>query len=70
MSRKAENRMLDRHRLGDIYVTHVAYAVHAFARSECDEAAVRIALDDAAPLYRDAPEAKVARRRPRANRKH
>lgn len=32
--------------------------VHAFIRSECDEAAVRVALDDAAPLYRDAPEAK------------
>jgi AcrR family transcriptional regulator len=35
--------------------------VHAFLRSECDEAAVRVALDDAAPLYRDAPEAKQAR---------
>ena len=32
--------------------------VHAFIRSECDEAAVRVALDDAAPLYRDAPEAR------------
>src|SRR5262249_26290733 len=29
--------------------------VHAFIRSECDEAAVRVALGDAAPLYRDAP---------------
>ncbi|MER8882176.1 TetR family transcriptional regulator [Mesorhizobium sp. M0678] len=35
--------------------------VHAFLRSECDEAAVRVALDDAAPLYRDAPEAHTAR---------
>ncbi len=35
--------------------------VHAFIQSECDEAAVRRALDDAAPLYRDAPEAKAAR---------
>jgi AcrR family transcriptional regulator len=35
--------------------------VHAFIRSECDEAAMRVALDDAAPLYRDAPEAKEAR---------
>jgi AcrR family transcriptional regulator len=35
--------------------------VHAFIQSECDEAAVRVALDDAAPLYRDAPEAKEAR---------
>lgn len=31
--------------------------VHAFIRSECDEAQIRIALSDAAPLYRDAPEA-------------
>jgi AcrR family transcriptional regulator len=30
---------------------------HAFVRSECEEAAMRIALDDAAPFYRDAPEA-------------
>ena len=35
--------------------------VHAFIRSECDEAALRVALDDAAPLYRDAPEARDAR---------
>jgi AcrR family transcriptional regulator len=35
--------------------------VHAFIRSECEEAAVRVALDDAAPLYRDAPEAKQVR---------
>jgi len=35
--------------------------VHAFIRSECDEAAVRVALNDAAPLYRDAPEAREAR---------
>jgi len=35
--------------------------VHVFIRSECDEAAVRVALDDAAPLYRDAPEAKEAK---------
>jgi AcrR family transcriptional regulator len=35
--------------------------VHAFIRSECDEADVRVALGDAAPLYRDAPEAKEAR---------
>ncbi len=31
--------------------------VHAFIRSECEEAQVRLALNDAAPLYRDAPEA-------------
>jgi AcrR family transcriptional regulator len=35
--------------------------VHAFIRSECEEAAVRVALDDAAPLYRDAPEAQEAK---------
>ncbi|UVK56942.1 TetR family transcriptional regulator [Mesorhizobium sp. AR02] len=35
--------------------------VHAFIRSECEEAAVRVALNDAAPLYRDAPEAHEAR---------
>jgi len=35
--------------------------VHAFIRSECDEAEVRVALDDAAPLYRDAPEAREAK---------
>ncbi|MGX8010197.1 TetR family transcriptional regulator [Mesorhizobium sp. ORM8.1] len=35
--------------------------VHAFIRSECEEAAVRGALNDAAPLYRDAPEAQEAK---------
>ncbi|QAY76499.1 TetR family transcriptional regulator [Sphingosinicella sp. BN140058] len=35
--------------------------VHAFIRSECEEAPVRLALADAAPLYRDAPEALSAR---------
>src|SRR5277367_2086779 len=35
--------------------------VHAFIRSECDEAGMRVALNDAAPLYRDAPEAREAR---------
>jgi AcrR family transcriptional regulator len=35
--------------------------VHAFVRSECEEAAMRVALNDAAPLYRDAPEASDAR---------
>lgn len=35
--------------------------VHAFIQSECAEAEVRGALDDAAPLYRDAPEAKKAK---------
>jgi AcrR family transcriptional regulator len=35
--------------------------VHAFIRSECDEARMRVALSDAAPLYRDAPEAQAAK---------
>ena len=35
--------------------------VHAFIRSECDEAEVRTALGDTAPLYRDAPEAREAK---------
>jgi AcrR family transcriptional regulator len=35
--------------------------VHAFLRSECEEAEVRTALGDAAPLYRDAPEADAVR---------
>jgi len=35
--------------------------VHAFVRSECEEADMRIALNDAAPLYRDVPEAQEAR---------
>jgi AcrR family transcriptional regulator len=35
--------------------------VHAFIRSECEEAEVRVALGDAAPLYRDAPETREAR---------
>jgi AcrR family transcriptional regulator len=35
--------------------------VHAFVRSECEEAEMRVALDDAAPLYRDAPEAQQVR---------
>ena len=34
--------------------------VHAFIQSECDEAELRSALDDAAPLYRNAPETQEA----------
>lgn len=34
--------------------------VHAFIRSECEEAEMRVALNDAAPFYRDAPEAQAA----------
>lgn len=42
-------------------LTRLRTLVHAFIRSECEEAAVRVALGDAAPLYRDAPEAHEAR---------
>jgi len=35
--------------------------VHAFIRSECEEAAVRVALEDTAPVYRNAPEAEEAK---------
>ena len=35
--------------------------VHAFVQSECEEAALRLALSDAAPLYRHAPEAREPR---------
>jgi AcrR family transcriptional regulator len=35
--------------------------VHAFICSECEEAQMRVALSDAAPLYRDAPEAQEAK---------
>lgn len=35
--------------------------VQAFIRSECEEASMRVALNDAAPLYRDAPEIQQAR---------
>ncbi len=37
------------------------HLVHEFVRSECEEAPVRLALADAAPLYRDAPEARALR---------
>ncbi|MBB5986748.1 TetR family transcriptional regulator [Sphingobium lignivorans] len=38
-------------------MVRVRTLVHAFLRSECEEASIRGALHDAAPLYRDAPEA-------------
>ena len=41
--------------------TRLRTLVHAFLRSECEEAEVRTALGDAAPHYRDAPEADAAR---------
>jgi len=36
--------------------------VREFFRSECEEAQMRIALNDAAPLYRDAPETREQRK--------
>ena len=38
-------------------------AIRAFFDSECEEAALRLALADAAPAYRDAPEAQAHRER-------
>jgi len=48
--------------LGDVQkppLERLRAVVHAFIRSECDEAEMRVALNDAAPLYRDAPEAQA-----------
>ena len=42
-------------------LTRLRTLVHAFIRSECEEAAMRVALNDAVPLYRDAPEAREAK---------
>ena len=43
-------------------LTRLRTLVHAFIRSECEEAAMRVALNDAVPLYRDAPEAREAKK--------
>jgi AcrR family transcriptional regulator len=40
-------------------LARVRAAVRMFFRSECDEAAFRTALEEAAPLYREAPEARA-----------
>lgn len=48
--------------LGDASVPPFARlraAVRTFFRSECDEAAFRSALEEAAPLYREAPESRA-----------
>jgi len=48
--------------LGDANVPaleRVRAAVKMFFRSECDEAAFRSALEEAAPLYREAPESRA-----------
>jgi AcrR family transcriptional regulator len=39
--------------------------IRAFFHSECDEAPLRLALDAAAPSYRDDPESRAGRRRGR-----
>ena len=49
------------HILGDLNMPapqRLRAAVRTFFRSECDEAAFRSALEEAAPLYREAPEAR------------
>ncbi len=38
-------------------LARLRHLVDTFIRSEFEEASLRLALDDAAPLYRDAPEA-------------
>src|SRR6478609_9536612 len=43
--------------VGKTPIERLRALVHAFIRSECEEADMRVALSDAAPLYRDAPEA-------------
>lgn len=43
-------------------VARLRRLIHAFIQSECEEAAIRTALSDAAPLYRDAPEAIEAKK--------
>ena len=43
-------------------IERIRHLIHAFIQSECEEAAIRTALSDAAPLYRDAPEAIEAKR--------
>ncbi|SHO57718.1 TetR family transcriptional regulator [Vibrio quintilis] len=39
------------------YRERIQRLVYTFIKSECDEAKIRTALSDAAPLFRDAPEA-------------
>lgn len=49
--------------LGDVRMSpprRLRALAHAFVRSECEEVAIRRALADAAPFYRDAPEAREA----------
>jgi AcrR family transcriptional regulator len=51
-----------RHILGDtrmVPLDRLRSAIRMFFRSECDEAVFRGALDEAAPLYREAPESRA-----------
>jgi AcrR family transcriptional regulator len=41
---------------GRLPLDRLRLLVHVFLRSECEEAAIRLALNDAAPLIRDGPE--------------
>jgi AcrR family transcriptional regulator len=43
-------------------IARLSRLIHVFIQSECEEAAIRTALSDAAPLYRDAPEAIEAKK--------
>ncbi len=43
----------DSRRPGTAPLDRLRRLVHAFIRSECEEAQMRAALNDAAPLYRD-----------------
>ena len=54
--------------LGDTRVPppeRIRSAIQIFFRSECEEAAFRTALEEAAPLYRDVPEARAHAERSR-----
>ncbi|MWK57723.1 TetR family transcriptional regulator [Pseudomonas otitidis] len=42
-------------------LARLRHLVQTFVHSECEEADMRTALNDAAPLYRDAPEAREAK---------
>lgn len=52
-------RILDDRKRPPLERMHVL--VHMFIKSECEEAGMRVALNDAAPLYRDAPETQEAK---------
>lgn len=47
--------------LGKAPLERLRVLVRVFIQSECEEARMRVALNDAAPLYRDAPEAQAVK---------